>query len=259
MAQQYRICLQCRRLRRCRFNPWVRKIPWRRKWHMDKGTFSHFLLCHNHTIPTVVLKWSEVKVAQLCPTLCNSMDYKVNGLLQARILEWVAFPFSRGSSPPRDRTEVSHIAGGFFTSWATRECPRSGPRPQLWRIQVHLLIFLFLVHILFFIPGEYPTVSTLYSGGQAHLYWVLAKDTSSQFTEQIDTFQAYILLNLSLSLHKLTRICIIASFSFQLKKKEKNSNNKSATSPAPSLTSVWAGLFSFTFVPLGPIIVPRTC
>ena len=43
------------------------------------------------------------------------------GILQARILEWVAFPFSRGSSQPIDRTQVSLIAGGFFTSWATRE------------------------------------------------------------------------------------------------------------------------------------------
>ena len=49
------------------------------------------------------------------------MDYAVHGILQARILEWVAFPFSRGSSQPRDRTQVSHIAGGFLTSWATRE------------------------------------------------------------------------------------------------------------------------------------------
>ena len=62
-----------------------------------------------------------VKVAQSCPTLCNSLDYTVHGILQARILEWVAFPFSRGSSQPRDRTQVSHIAGGFFTSWAPRE------------------------------------------------------------------------------------------------------------------------------------------
>ena len=40
----------------------------------------------------------EVKVAQLCPTLFDSMDYTIHGILQARILEWVAFPFSRGSS-----------------------------------------------------------------------------------------------------------------------------------------------------------------
>ena len=46
------------------------------------------------------------------------MDYTVHGILQARILEWVAFPFSRVSSQPRDRTQVSHIAGGFFTTWA---------------------------------------------------------------------------------------------------------------------------------------------
>ena len=49
------------------------------------------------------------------------MDYTVHGILQARILEWVAFSFSRESSQPRDRTQVSSIAGRFFTSWATSE------------------------------------------------------------------------------------------------------------------------------------------
>ena len=63
----------------------------------------------------------KVKVAQSCLTLYNPMDYTVHRILQARILEWVAFPFSRGSSQPRDQTQVSHIAGRFFTSWATRE------------------------------------------------------------------------------------------------------------------------------------------
>ena len=56
----------------------------------------------------------KVKVAQLCLTLCDPMDYRAHGILQARILEWVAVPFSRGSSQPRDRTQVSHIAGGFL-------------------------------------------------------------------------------------------------------------------------------------------------
>ena len=66
---------------------------------------------------TYVIVKVKLKVAQLCLTLCNSMDYTVHGILQARILEWVAFPFSRGSrSQPRDRTQVSCIAGGFFTS-----------------------------------------------------------------------------------------------------------------------------------------------
>ena len=57
----------------------------------------------------------EVKVYQSRPTLCDPMDYIVHGILHARILEWVAFPFYRGSSQPRDRTQVSCFAGGFFT------------------------------------------------------------------------------------------------------------------------------------------------
>ena len=58
----------------------------------------------------------KVKGAQLCLTLCEPMDYTVHGILQIRKLETVAFPFSRGSSQPRQQTQVSHIAGGFFTS-----------------------------------------------------------------------------------------------------------------------------------------------
>ena len=54
--------------------------------------------------------------SQSFPTLCDPMDYTVHGILQARILEWVAFLFSRGSSQSRDQTQVSHIEGGFFTS-----------------------------------------------------------------------------------------------------------------------------------------------
>ena len=63
---------------------------------------------------------------QSCPTVCDPMDYSspgssVHGILQAKILEWVAVPFSMGSSQPRDQTQVSHIAGEFFTIWATRD------------------------------------------------------------------------------------------------------------------------------------------
>ena len=57
-------------------------------------------------------------------TLWDPMDYTVHGILQASIPEWVAFSFSRGSSQPGDQTLVSCIAGGFFTSWATREAWR---------------------------------------------------------------------------------------------------------------------------------------
>ena len=65
----------------------------------------------------------KVKVTQSCPTLCDPMDYTVHGIFLARILKWVAFPFSGGSSQPRDQTQVSRVAGGFFTSRATRGAP----------------------------------------------------------------------------------------------------------------------------------------
>ena len=63
-------------------------------------------------------KWVKfaLLVAQSCPSLCDPMDYIVHGILQARILEWVAFPFSRGSSQPSDQIQVSCIAGRFLTS-----------------------------------------------------------------------------------------------------------------------------------------------
>ena len=58
----------------------------------------------------------KVTVTQACPTLCNRIDYTVHGILQARILEWVAISIFRGSSQLRDSTQVSHIAVTFFTS-----------------------------------------------------------------------------------------------------------------------------------------------
>ena len=76
----------------------------------------------SHTHKTCVTHCCAVLclAAQSCPTLCNPMDYSppvssVHGILQARILEWVAVLFSRGSFQPRDQTQFSHIAGRFFT------------------------------------------------------------------------------------------------------------------------------------------------
>ena len=63
-------------------------------------------------------KWKLLSCVRLFVT---PVDYTVHGILQARLLEWVAFPFSSGSSQPRDRTQVSCIAGRLFTSWATRK------------------------------------------------------------------------------------------------------------------------------------------
>ena len=82
-----------------------------------------------------VLKEKKVLVTQSCLTLWEAMDYSqsgssIHGILQARTLEWVAIPFSKASSWPRDQTQVSCIAGRFFTIWATR----------LWRHPRHLAV-----------------------------------------------------------------------------------------------------------------------
>ena len=118
------------------------------------------------------VKW---KVAQSCPTLCDSMDYTVHGILQARILECVAVPFSRGSSQPRDGTQVSPVLQmdsllaelpgkpkntgvgrlslfqrifptqesnrGFFTSWVTREAQKS---MYLSEINIYIYIYIYI-------------------------------------------------------------------------------------------------------------------
>ena len=66
---------------------------------------------------------SESESAQFCLTFAT---WTVHGILQARTLEWVAFPFSRGSSQTRDRTQVSCHGGRFFTCWTTREAHVDG-------------------------------------------------------------------------------------------------------------------------------------
>ena len=74
----------------------------------------------------MIMLESESEVAQSCTTLFDPMDgslprSSIHGIFQAKVLEWVAISFSRGSSQPRDQTWVSHIVGRHFTIWATRE------------------------------------------------------------------------------------------------------------------------------------------
>ena len=101
-------------------------IVWRTYWvNIKKLYLAHIkcsgnVSCYHWQLSSVSLKHT-VKVALLCPTPCDPMDYILHGILQARILEWVAVPFSRGSSQRRGQTQVCRIAGGFFTSWATRK------------------------------------------------------------------------------------------------------------------------------------------
>ena len=90
-------------------------------WHWSNWS-------HEIFVPWYLFSWVCVYVcvwvAQLCQTICHPMDYSlpgfsVHGILQARILEWIAIPFSRGTSHLRDWTLVSCITGWFFTIWAT--------------------------------------------------------------------------------------------------------------------------------------------
>ena len=83
----------------------------------EEGTLPKAL--HDGTNPDTTTGESASRSAM--SSSFDPTDYTVHGILQARILVWVAFLFSRGSSQPRDQTQVSCIAGRFFTSWATRE------------------------------------------------------------------------------------------------------------------------------------------
>ena len=100
--------------------------------HIADGFFTSWTTRKAHELrgATILLKPTHAKSLQSCLILCDPMGCSrpgsfVHGILQARILEWGAMPSSRGSSQPRDRTQVSHNAEGFFTIWATMEAPWS--------------------------------------------------------------------------------------------------------------------------------------
>ena len=102
----------------------------------------------------------KVLFGQLCLTFCDCVDYSppgsfVHGIPQARILEWVAIPFSRGSSWPRDQAWVSCIAGRFFTIWATKSMVLHEPHdfrvlPPGANLKIEKLFFTWGHEILFY-------------------------------------------------------------------------------------------------------------
>ena len=104
-------------------DPWVRKIPRRRKWLLtpvflpEESPWTEepggLQSCCAWSLSHIQLFSTSWTVA------CQEPLFM--GIFQARILEWVAMPSFRGSSQPRNRTQVSHISGRFFTIWATRE------------------------------------------------------------------------------------------------------------------------------------------
>ena len=88
------------------------------------------------------------------------MDYAVLGTLQARIPDWVAFPFSQ-SSWPWDRAQVSSIAGGFFTSWATRKAQDLKILLKILKVPANTLFFFFLTLNFLFCIGVYRPINTV--------------------------------------------------------------------------------------------------
>ena len=117
------------------FNHWTtRKVPQITFFFFCKHPFlTEHLLCPTHCSPLVIMFNPHYTLLRgVCSSCSESRSvvsgslwpyglYIVPGILQARILDWVAFPFSRGSSQPRNGTQVSRTVGSFFTSWATRE------------------------------------------------------------------------------------------------------------------------------------------
>ena len=139
--------------------------------------FQVWKLKHNY----IILNILEVKVTQSHPTLCDPMDYTVHGILQARILEWIAFPFSRSSPQPRDRTHVSCIAGKFFTSWAITSWTnlklifygllniKKNFKNEYWKYYYKAYMLLFLKHFLLL----HSRVALSLSHFNEHEQWVI--------------------------------------------------------------------------------------
>ena len=100
---------------------YIKTVPLHISFHF---ILSRELLCvlfHSFHFIIMTTLWGSTE-SETCSVMSSSlwpMDYTVHGILQARILEWVASPFSKGSSQPRDRTQVSCMAGRFFPNWAT--------------------------------------------------------------------------------------------------------------------------------------------
>ena len=113
-----------------------KNVHWSKRWLLFLKRFFPISICIHynkirkgmHLVCSFILQISRgySEVAQSCPTLCNPIhcslpDFSIHGIFQARVLEWVAFSFSRGSSRPRDQTQVFCIVGRRFTLWVTRE------------------------------------------------------------------------------------------------------------------------------------------
>ena len=109
-------------------SPFLEKLPYffLSQWDWNSKQLTHRYLLMKHSLSSFIDLCMHTKSLQSCPTLCDPMDSSppgssAHGISQARILEWVAISFSRGSSWPRDRTCISCIGEQALYSWAARE------------------------------------------------------------------------------------------------------------------------------------------
>ena len=101
-------------------------------WYLKQNSPSPPSSQLSKMVASLVVQWIRIlsRLAQSCPTHCNPMDCSlpgssVHGIFQAIVLEWIVISFSKGSSQPRDQTQVSHIVDRCFTIWATRESQKN--------------------------------------------------------------------------------------------------------------------------------------
>ena len=120
-----------------------------------------------HQVKLKVLVTQHVQLF-VTPMDCSPLGYSVHGILQARILEWVAMPFSGGSSQPRDQTWVSCVAGKFFTIWVTWEAHQGSPQWMLY--YCNNIAFLFFFSFIFI---SWRLITLQYCSGFCHtLTWI---------------------------------------------------------------------------------------
>ena len=140
----------------------------------------------------------HANLLQFCLTLCNLIDCRLvgscaRGILQASILEWVVMSSSRGSSQPRDQTQVSHVVGRLFTVWAIREAKNTG------------------VGSLSLLQGIFPTQGS--NPGLLHCGWILYC-LSHKRSPRIREWVAYPFSSRSSRLRNQTRVSCIAGWFF---------------------------------------------
>ena len=151
----------------------IKLLKYREEWgdntHKECNVFTTiFVCCITVILLLLCVIWglkTHLCVLESCSVISNSLW--PHGILQARILKWVAFPFSRGSSQPRYQTQVSHIAGRFFTSWVTREALLTLSSKQL------LLVADGVTQAASPLPrGTQQTTPTGEAGGRSQPGWV---------------------------------------------------------------------------------------